>query len=102
MGPEGELVVSDPNNASNPGDAPAYRLATASMVLGVLGFLPFGQFAVVAIVMGHVARRRIRRTGEGGRGRATAGLVLGYLFTCLWAGIQGTTVWAYGVAFHLW
>jgi hypothetical protein len=33
----------------------------------------------VAIVMGHVARAQIRRTGEHGGGFAIAGLVLGYV-----------------------
>ena len=37
-------------------------------------------FWPLAIVFGHVARKQIATTGEGGRGLATAGLVLGYLF----------------------
>ncbi|NKZ02609.1 DUF4190 domain-containing protein [Actinomadura latina] len=81
---------------------PTNGMATASMVMGVLGLAPFGQFAVGAIVLGHIARRRIRRTGEGGRGRATVGLIFGYLFTVLWAAVLGITIWAYGVAFQAW
>lgn len=34
----------------------------------------------LAIVFGHIALSQINRTGEGGRGLATAGLVLGYVF----------------------
>ncbi len=33
----------------------------------------------LAIAFGHLARRQIARTGESGRGLATAGLVIGYL-----------------------
>lgn len=54
-------------------------LAIASLVCGIcqLGFpLPI---SVVAIFLGHAARRRIRQTGERGDGLAVAGLVLGYL-----------------------
>jgi hypothetical protein len=44
-------------------------------------------FAPLAIVLGHVAKSQIRRTGEGGSGLATTALVLGYLITVLslWA-----------------
>lgn len=37
----------------------------------------------LALVFGHLARRQIRRTGERGRGLATAGLVIGYLLLAL-------------------
>jgi peptidyl-prolyl cis-trans isomerase B (cyclophilin B) len=40
-------------------------------------------FAPLGIILGHVARGQIKRTGEGGRGFATAGLVLGYVFTLI-------------------
>ena len=39
--------------------------------------------APAAIVMGTIARRQIRRTGEQGMGLATAGLVCGIVFTVL-------------------
>ena len=38
-------------------------------------------FSPAAIVMGHVAKKQIRQTGEYGEGLATAGLWLGYIFT---------------------
>lgn len=34
-------------------------------------------------MFGHIAKRQIRRTGEQGSGLATAGLVLGYIFTII-------------------
>jgi hypothetical protein len=52
-------------------------LAIVSMVCGMVA-LVFGPLTILAIVFGHIARGQIRRTGEGGRGTATAGLILGY------------------------
>ncbi len=53
-------------------------LAVAALACGVgqllLGPLP----TIPAIVLGHMARREIRRTGEDGNGLATFGLVLGW------------------------
>ena len=47
-------------------------MAIAALVLGVV-------IGPLAIPFGHVARSRIRRTGEQGDGMALAGLILGYL-----------------------
>lgn len=33
------------------------------------------------IICGHIALSQIKRTGEGGRGLAVAGLIIGYVFT---------------------
>jgi hypothetical protein len=53
-------------------------LAIASLACGI-GQLFLGPLSTFpAIVLGHMARREIRRTGENGRGIATAGLVLGW------------------------
>jgi Domain of unknown function (DUF4190) len=35
--------------------------------------------AIPAVVLGHMARRQIRQTGEAGDGMALAGLILGYI-----------------------
>ena len=51
-------------------------LAVTSLVLGVCGF------ALIPVVLGHVALRQIGRSGDRGTGLAVTGLVLGYL-TCL-------------------
>ncbi|HYZ07537.1 MAG TPA: DUF4190 domain-containing protein [Pseudonocardiaceae bacterium] len=40
-------------------------------------------FAPLGIVFGIIGRRQIDRTGEGGRGLATAGLVVGIVFTVM-------------------
>jgi len=53
-------------------------LAVASLVCG-LGQCVFGPLTTIpAIVLGHLARREIRRTGEQGAGIALAGLMLGW------------------------
>jgi hypothetical protein len=61
-------------------------LAIASLACGV-GQLMVGPLSTIpAIVLGHVAHRQIRQTGEDGAGLATAGLVLGWIgaaFTAL-------------------
>ncbi|WP_019631627.1 DUF4190 domain-containing protein [Actinomadura atramentaria] len=59
-------------------------MATASMILGLIGILFCGFTSVLAIIFGHVAQSQIKRTGEGGSGMAVAGLVLGYIVTGIW------------------
>jgi hypothetical protein len=55
-------------------------VAIAALIFGIFPF--FG--GIPAIVLGHVARAQIRRTGERGDGMAAAGLVLGYLWVAFW------------------
>jgi len=65
-------------------------LAVASLACGV-GQLFFWLLAAIpAVVLGHMARRQIRETGEAGQGMATAGLVLG------WIGIALTVLFIAG------
>ena len=54
------------------------ELAIASLACGIAQFA-FGPVATIpAIVLGHVARHQIKRTGEQGAGLALAGLILGW------------------------
>jgi Domain of unknown function (DUF4190) len=53
-------------------------------VMSILSLVFAFVFAPLGIVFGHIAKKQMRRTGEGGSGLATAGLVLGYIFTVLW------------------
>jgi hypothetical protein len=55
-------------------------MAIAALILAFV-FYPVG------IVLGHVARGQIKRTGEGGRGLATAALVIGYLQVAVTVGV---------------
>ena len=59
---------------------PTNGMAIAALVL-VFVFYPLG------IVFGHVARRQISRTDEGGRGLATAALIIGYLQFAVMVGV---------------
>lgn len=54
-------------------------MAIGSFVCGLLEICSFGLTAIPAVVLGHSARRQIRRTGQPGDGFALAGLVLGWL-----------------------
>ena len=53
--------------------------AVASLVCGICGTMTMGLTSIPAVVLGHLAKRDIRRTGQEGDGLATAGLILGYL-----------------------
>jgi len=56
--------------------------AVASLVLGILGIVACGVPAVLALVFGYKARKQIAASGGGqsGRGMATAGIVLGWIW----------------------
>ena len=58
-------------------------LAIASLVCSLVGaltswFIPF-VVSVVGVVLGHIALNQIKSNGQGGRGLAIAGLVIGYI-----------------------
>ena len=60
-------------------------MATAALVLGIVAlFVPL--CGVIALVLGGVALNKIQSIpGQPGRAQATAGLVLGIVFTAVWA-----------------
>jgi hypothetical protein len=62
-----------------PGHPTAPTTNTLSIVSLVTGFF----CGIAAVITGHIALAQIKRTGEGGRGLAIAGLVLGYVGVCL-------------------
>ncbi len=66
LGPPGTILAPPTTN----------RLAVVAVLVAVVCW-PAG------IVLGHLARGDIRRTGEGGRGLATAALVIGYALGAL-------------------
>jgi hypothetical protein len=88
-----------PPPANQPSAAPAYQQPSASGAAPAYGQQPYGQqpgpdrynvlaivsfissffISLVAVITGHIALSQIGKTGEKGRGLATAGLVLGYL-----------------------
>lgn len=55
-------------------------LAIVSVVAGVLSWVFFPVFGgFTAVIVGHAARRQIRKTGGPGAGLAMAGLIIGYV-----------------------
>jgi hypothetical protein len=65
--------------------SPAMVQRTNGFAIGALvcGIVPFFG-GIPAVILGHVARGQIKRTGERGDGVATAGLILGYMWLALW------------------
>lgn len=64
---------------------PSSSLAIGSLVCGILEFATFGATSIPAVILGHLAKNEIRRTGKQGNSQATAGLILGYLAIGMWA-----------------
>ena len=64
---------------------PTSGVAVASLICGIAEFFTLGIACVPAVILGHVARANIKKTGERGDGLAIAGLVLGYLGIACWA-----------------
>lgn len=62
--------------------------AIASMILGIAGIFTCGLASIVAVILGHISRGEIKRSGgrEQGSGMALAGLILGYIMLALLAG----------------
>ncbi|NLA64592.1 MAG: DUF4190 domain-containing protein [Leucobacter sp.] len=68
---------ADPNQ-----QPPAYQPAPAQKKTNTLAIVSLvGSFFVslVGIICGHIALKQIKRTGEGGRGLALAGTIIGYV-----------------------
>ena len=62
---------------------PPYPPRQGTNTLAILALVFAFIFAPAAIVLGVVARKQIRRTGEEGWGLATGGMVVGIVFTVL-------------------
>jgi hypothetical protein len=59
-------------------------MATASLIMGIIGLFTCGTASLVGIVLGHISLSQIKRTGEEGRGMGVAGLVLSYFGIAGW------------------
>jgi hypothetical protein len=70
---------------------PGYGGPAGTNVMAILALVFAFVFAPAGIVLGHIARRQIRRTGEQGAQLATWGLVLSYIFTALY--VVGCCAW---------
>ena len=68
----------------NFGILPLVTVATAGVgVLTYVCVIPLGCLSpiawLVAVITGHIAKSKIKQTGEAGSGKATAGLIMGYI-----------------------
>jgi Domain of unknown function (DUF4190)/Domain of unknown function (DUF1707) len=80
-------------------------MAIGAFVCGLLELFTFGFTAIPAVILGHSARRQIRRSGQHCDGMALTGLILGWLgiavFVLIVAGLvavstsHGSTVHGY-------
>jgi hypothetical protein len=78
------------------------RLAVLSLVSALVSWVVLpGVAAVIAVILGHLARRQIRETGEQGGGLALVGLLLGYinLLTSVIGVVIGVLFWTAIVAY---
>ena len=97
-----DMVVTDLPGARVSSPYPPMRgtngLAVASLACGV-GQLILGPLATVpAIVLGHMARHQIKRTGEDGAGMALAGLLMGWAAVALAVFLVLLVAVAFGVS----
>jgi hypothetical protein len=76
----------DPYTAAPYGQQPQYyaQPSRGMNVMAILSLVFAFVFAPVGIVLGHIAKKQIARTGEDGAGLATAGLIVSYVFTGLY------------------
>ncbi|WP_131740010.1 protein kinase domain-containing protein [Actinomadura roseirufa] len=79
-----------PNQHVNPhvnpyGRAPYNHAAIYALTFGLVGLITCGLPSVPAIVAGHIAWARVRRTGQRGLGMAVTGIVLGWIMVAFWA-----------------
>ncbi|MEZ5380615.1 MAG: DUF4190 domain-containing protein [Microthrixaceae bacterium] len=93
-GPPGATVYAPPGT---PGgyvqSPPTNNMAVASLVLSIIGacgmflcFLPM-VLAPVGAVLGHVSLSQIKKTGQGGRGMALSGVIVGWIATAIFLAI---------------
>lgn len=70
-----------PYGAPGWGGPPAYPAHRPTNTLAIVALVMAFVFSPAAIVLGVIARRQIRETGEAGDGLALAGLILGVAFS---------------------
>ncbi|WP_420734092.1 DUF4190 domain-containing protein [Brevibacterium luteolum] len=62
---------------------PQNTLALLSLIMSLVGLATSGLTAIVGIILGHIAKSQIKRTGETGDNLATWGLIVGYVIVGL-------------------
>lgn len=66
-------------------------LAIGALVCSILGFCS-GITALAGLIMGHIALSKTNRGEAGGRGVATAAVIIGYVVIALWVGFFTTLI----------
>ncbi|MGH3244166.1 MAG: protein kinase domain-containing protein [Spirillospora sp.] len=67
------------------GKPPMNSLAIYAVVMGGVGLITCGLPSIPAIIAGHLAWARLRRSGERGLGLAVTGIALGWVMVAFWA-----------------
>jgi hypothetical protein len=78
--------------------APTNGLAIAAMICAIAGIFTCVT-APIGAILGHVARKQLRQTGEQGEGMALAGIIVGWSLTGLWVLGCGAYIAFFGAIF---
>jgi len=77
---------------------PGYAQPRSTNIMAILSLVLAFVFSPAGIVLGHIASKQIRQTGEEGAGLAKAGMIISYVFTGLYllfcCGWLGFVIWA--------
>ena len=97
-----------PGSAQAPSAAPTNTMAIVSMISSIIGWFAFGSLCIVGVILGHISLKQLKTSGEGGRGMALTGLIMGYIGIAGWVigliiffivlGIAGASIAAAGVS----
>ena len=97
-----------PGYAQAPAAAPTNTMAIVSMISSIIGWFAFGSLCIVGVILGHISLKQLKTSGEGGRGMALTGLIMGYIGIAGWVigliiffivlGIAGASIAAAGVS----
>lgn len=82
----GSTGYGTPQSYGQPGyvqTPPQNTLALLSLIMSLVGLATSGLTAIVGIILGHIAKSQIKRTGETGDNLATWGLIVGYVIVGL-------------------
>jgi len=89
--PAPQYATAPPNNV----------LAIISMISSIVGFFTFGILSILGVILGHIGLSQIKNRGEGGRGFAITGLIVGYIgigLYLLWLLVVIVFIGIFGVA----
>lgn len=97
-----------PGYAQAPAAAPTNTMAIVSMISSIIGWFAFGSLCIVGVILGHISLKQIKTSGEGGRGMALTGVIMGYIGIAGWVigliiffvvlGIAGASIAAAGAS----